>query len=114
MLYTKFGKKQINAERKKIMNEKNYAMKETENMICAEEMNPISESLTNMMNTAACLSTDALVIAQRINQHLFAKGELTNEDKNNPECFRDVLSFTVKRLSKLCEELSHITNMLGV
>ena len=96
------------------MNEKKYAMKETENMICAGEMNPISESLTDMMNTAACLSTDALLITQRINQHLFAKGELTNEDKSNPECFRDVLSFTVKRLSKLCEELSHITNMLGV
>lgn len=98
------------------MNDSNYKI--NENMICCGEPKSVNsaseESLTKMLDEAASLATDALLVARRINHHLFGIGEPQNEEKCNPECFRDVLNCTGKRLSELNVELARITDRLGV
>ncbi len=98
------------------MNDSNYKI--NENMICCGESKSVNsapeESLTKMLDEAAGLATDALLVARKINHHLFGIGEPQNEEKCNPECFRDVLNYTGKRLSELCKELARITDRLGV
>ena len=79
-----------------------------------EEKIPNVEPLSAIMGRANNLSKEALLMAYRINAHLFGKGEPQNEESCEPRCYRDVMEMHTINLEKLCKELSQIMQYIGV
>lgn len=72
-----------------------------------------TEPLSAVMDQADGAATEALIMARRIRCHLFGVDKGV-EDKDKPECFRDVLTHQRMTLGEVVEELAHIMDELGV
>ena len=84
------------------------------NIPCKEVKEPIVEPLAAMMGKADNFANDILVMAYKINQHLFGICPPVKKDEFNPQCFRDVLGHHNEQLLMICEELAKISELLGV
>lgn len=72
------------------------------------------ESLTQMMDEAACMTADVLQMVYRINLHLFGSGEPVNgKEKSEPKCFRDALQMEMEVLHNTRAELRKLMDHLG-
>ena len=83
------------------------------NIPCGEEKS-IVEPLSAMMGKADNFANDILVMAYKINQHLFGICPPVKKEEFNPQCFRDVLGHHNEQLLMICEELAKISELLGV
>lgn len=84
------------------------------NIPCGEVKEPIVEPLSAMMGEADKRANDILVMAYKINQHLFGICLPVKKDEFNPQCFRDVLRHHNEQLLMIYEELAKISELLGV
>ena len=84
------------------------------NIPCGEVSKPIVEPLAAMMGKADNFANDILVMAYKINQHLFGICPPVKNEEDNPKCFRDVLGHHNEQLLMICEELAKINELLGV
>jgi hypothetical protein len=107
----KFFKSTANEEVRKMYNDVNEVR--PTNIPC-DEVKSIVEPLSAMMGEADKMANDILIMAYKINQHLFGLLPPVKKDEFNPQCFRDVLGHHNEQLLMICEELAKISELLGV
>ena len=83
------------------------------NIPCGEVSEPIVEPLATMMGKAEKFANDILVMAYKINQHLFGICPSVKKEEFEPYCFRDALGHHNEQLLMICEELAKISELLG-
>lgn len=69
--------------------------------------------LSAMMDQANNMAAEVLMMAYKINRHMFGMNSPT-DDKAEPQCFRDALSIQITTLEKAAKELNLIMEALGV
>lgn len=83
--------------------------------VCEESHPPIHDvSLSSLMHASYEKAQAALIMAYRINCHLFGEGVAKNEDGTSPSCFMGELVMTDNTINSLCTELECIMKRLGV
>ena len=96
------------------MNNDVNGVRPIDNIPCMEAVEPMVEPLSAMMGKADNFANDILVMANKIDQHLFGICPPVKKDEFNPKCFRDVLGHHNEQLLMICEELAKISELLGV
>lgn len=74
----------------------------------------IRESMTDMMRETSAIAADVLNMVRRINAHLFGSENTCCEKEADPKCFKDELQKTRSEILATAEELSRMSNLLGV
>lgn len=76
---------------------------------------PPSGSMTDLLRETSCIASDALLMVQRINSHLFGIGNSVCAEKEaEPRCFHDELAKQKSTLLMTVEELAKICAKLGL
>lgn len=75
---------------------------------------PIREPLTGMMDQANNMAEEILMMAYKINAHMFGMSKPDGENAASPQCFRDALNNQIMTLDKAASELMSIMAALGV
>ena len=70
--------------------------------------------LSNMMDQANNMAQEILVMAHKINAHMFGMNAPDRDETPPPKCFRDVLANQLKTLNEATCELAAIMDKLGV
>lgn len=70
--------------------------------------------LSGMMDQANNMAEEILIMAYKINSHMFGIGKPNEEKAASPQCFRDVLNNQLMTLDKVVAELASIMAALGV
>lgn len=94
----------------------NYRMVEERKIeVCGESKPPIRDmSLSSLMHASYENVQNALVMAYKINCHLFGEGVTKNADGSSPSCFAEELAMTDHTILALCTELEDLMKKLGV
>lgn len=71
-------------------------------------------SLSSMMDQANKMAQEILIMAQKINVHMFGEGTSDRDEAEPPMCFQDVLTNQLKTLNEATCELAAIMDKLGV
>lgn len=80
---------------------------------CPMEVNGVPP-LSSLMDETACMAGEALNMAYRIGQHMFAEDEPKLGELPEVRCFQDVLVRQAITLKRLNEALECIMSKLGV
>lgn len=70
--------------------------------------------LSGMMDQANNIAQEILIMAQKINVHMFGVSITDRDEAEPPTCFRDVLVNQLKTLNEATHELAAIMDKLGV
>ena len=70
--------------------------------------------LSSMMDQANNIAQEILIMAQKINVHMFGEGTSDRDEAEPPMCFQDVLTNQLKTLNEATCELAAIMDKLGV
>ncbi len=70
--------------------------------------------LSRMMDQANNIAQEILIMAQKINVHMFGVSITDRDEAEPPTCFRDVLANQLKTLNEAACELTAIMDKLGV
>ena len=70
--------------------------------------------LSSMMDQANNIAQEILIMAQKINVHMFGVSITDRDEAEPPTCFRDVLANQLKTLNEAACELTAIMDKLGV
>lgn len=70
--------------------------------------------LSSMMDQANKMAQEILIMAQKINVHMFGEGTSDRDEAEPPMCFQDVLTNQLKTLNEATCELAAIMDKLGV
>lgn len=70
--------------------------------------------LSDMMDRANNMAEEILMMAYKINAHMFGMGKPNEEKAASPQCFRDALNNQMMTLDKVANELTSIMAALGV
>lgn len=71
-------------------------------------------TLSSMMDQADKMAQEILIMAQKINVHMFGVSITDRDEAEPPTCFRDVLVNQLKTLNEATHELAAIMDKLGV
>ena len=85
-----------------------------DNIPYGEAVEPMIEPLSAMIGKTDKMANDILIMAYKINQHLFGICPPVKKEEFNPQCFRDVLGHHNEQLLMIYEELAKISELLGV
>ena len=70
--------------------------------------------LSSMMDQANNIAQEILIMAQKINAHMFGASTPDRDEAKPPMCFQDVLIKQLKTLNEATCELATIMDKLGV
>ena len=70
--------------------------------------------LSGMMDQANNMAEEILIMAHKINAHMFGVNAPDRGETPPPKCFRDALAEQLKTLSEAARELDEIMEKLGV
>ena len=70
--------------------------------------------LSSMMDQANKIAQEILIMAQKINDHMFGESNSDRDEAEPPMCFQDVLIKQLKTLNEATCELAAIMDKLGV
>lgn len=70
--------------------------------------------LSGMMDQANNMAEEILMMAYKINAHMFGMSKPDGENAASPQCFRDALNNQIMTLDKAASELMSIMAALGV
>ena len=70
--------------------------------------------LSSIMDQANNIAQEILIMAQRINAHMFGVSNPDRDEAEPPRCFQDVLIKQLKTLNEATCELAAIMDKLGV
>lgn len=70
--------------------------------------------LSGMMDQANNMAEEILIMAHKINAHMFGMSNPDGENAASPQCFRDALNNQIMTLDKAASELLSIMAALGV
>ncbi len=73
-----------------------------------------TKPLSGMMDQANNMAEEILIMAYKINAHMFGMGKPDGENAASPQCFRDALNNQIMTLDKAAIELMSIMAALGV
>lgn len=71
-------------------------------------------TLSSMMDQANNMAQEILIMAQKINDHMFGESNSDRDEAEPPMCFQDVLTNQLKTLNAATCELAAIMDKLGV
>ena len=75
--------------------------------------NPIMP-LSSMMGQSDNMAQEILIMAQKINAHMFGVSNPDRDEAESPRCFQDVLIKQLKTLNEAMCELAAMMDKLGV
>ena len=109
----------VEKQRRLFRMEENKMMSYEDNRNCvgAPEAGTLPGSaatLSSMMDQANNMAQEILIMAQKINAHMFGEGTSDRDEAEPPTCFRDVLANQLKALNEATCELTAIMDKLGV
>ena len=96
-------------------NEKEFTCSNNESRGCEAKVVPLPmQTMTDLVRETGNIAMDILVMARRVNGHLFGKNTANCESKEaEPRCFRDEMEKTKETLLNTAAELSKILESLG-
>ena len=70
--------------------------------------------LSSMMDQANNMAQEILIMAQKINAHMFGVSNPDRDEAESPRCFQDVLIKQLRTLNEATCELAAMMDKLGV